>query len=203
MTRKNLAEKLAPCLYATSEFVNYCIPVIIEKLYSTHRIAKLDSMNLLRDSLETFGALQLQQYLSELWTILRKELMPVTDTEIADAALEAVISLIRVISETSCKDFVDKIIADTKPSLCDVQSSLYRPAEKLLETIAMVNKEICVQVVLAVVPVCIGQYTTNILQDDKIELIKTLNGVTKICFDHGFCIQGKCYINYWHHCEYI
>ncbi|XP_032684035.1 MMS19 nucleotide excision repair protein homolog isoform X2 [Odontomachus brunneus] len=191
LTRENLVEKLAPCLYATSDFVNYCIPIIIEKLYSTHRIAKLDSLNLLHESVQTFGALKLQQYLYDLWAALRKELMPVKDVEIADAALEAIVSLIRVIStnKISCKDFVDKIIADTKPSLCNVQLSLYKPAEKLLETIATISKEICIQVVLAIIPVCIGQYSTNISWDDKIELIKTLNGVMKVCFDHRFCIQ--------------
>lgn len=193
LRREDLSEKLAPCLYAASDFANHCIPLIIEKLYSTHRVAKLDSLHLLCDSVQTFGALKLQQYLCELWTALRKEVMPVKDVEITNAALEAIMSLIRVISTTeiSCKDFVDKIITDTKPSLCDVQLSLYRPAEKLLETIATINKETCVQVMLAVIPLCIGQYFTNISWDDKIELIETLNGIMKICSDHGLCIQGK------------
>ncbi|XP_014487511.1 PREDICTED: MMS19 nucleotide excision repair protein homolog [Dinoponera quadriceps] len=191
LRREDLAEKLAPCLYATSEFTNHCVPLIIEKLYSTHKVAKLDSLNLLRDSVQTFGALKLQQYLYELWTALRKEVMPVKDIEIADAALEAITSLIRVIStaEIFCKDFIDKIITDTKPSLCNVQFGLYRPAKKLMETIGTVNKETCMQVLLAIVPLYIGQYSTNISWDDKTELIETLNGIMKICSDHGICIQ--------------
>lgn len=193
LRRNDLVEKLAPCLYATSEFVDHCIPLIIEKLYSTHRVAKLDSLNLLRDSVQTFGALKLQQYLYELWTVLRKEVIPVKDIEIAHAALEAIVSLIKVMSTTeiACKDFVNKIIIDTKPSLCNIQLSLYKPAEKLLETIATVNKETCIQVMLAVIPLCIGQYSTNISWDDKSELIETLNSVMKICSDHGLCIQGE------------
>lgn len=197
MTREDLAKNLAPCLYVIPEFADYCIPLIIDKLYSTHRIAKLDSLNLLREGVQTFGLLKVKLYLPELWTILKKEIMPGKDVEIKDAASEAITSLIKVISidEAVCKNFIDTIIIDIKVSLCDVQLSLYRPAQKFLETIAIISKTICVQILQVVIPLCIGQYSTRNSSNDKITLIETLNNFVKICSYYGFCIQGKLHYN--------
>lgn len=193
MTRKDLADRLAPCLYATPEFADYCIPLVIDKSYSSLRVAKLDSLNLLRDGVRTFGLPKVQSHLPELWTTMRKEVMSGRDAEIKDAALEAIAHLIRVISvsEAVCKDFIDKIIVDTRSSLCDVQLSLYKPTEKLLETIATVGRATCVQILQVVIPLCVGQYSTKISPNDKIVLIETLNNFMKICSDYEFCIQGE------------
>lgn len=193
VTRKDLADRLAPCLYATPEFADYCVPLIIDKLYSTLRVAKLDSLSLLRDGVQTFGLPKVQSHLSELWTTLRKEVMPGRDIEIRDIALEALIRLIRVISvnEIVRTDFIEKIIVDTKSSLCDMQLSLYKPAEKILETIATVNKTACVQILQVIIPLCIEQYMTKVSSNDKIVVIETLNTFMKICLNYELCIQGE------------
>lgn len=191
VTREDLAEKLVPCLCAVPEFADYCLPLILDKSYSTLRVAKLDSLNLLRESVQTFGLSKIESYLPDLWTTLKKEIVPGRDVEIRDVALQAMTSLIRVtsIEENICKNFIDKIIADIKSSLCDVQLSLYRPVQTLLETIATINKTICVQILQVVVPLCIGQYSTKNSLNDKIALIETLNNFMKICSNYDFCIQ--------------
>lgn len=136
---------------------------------------------------------KIESYLPDLWTTLKKEVIPGRDVEIRDAALQAITSLIKVITvdETVCKNFIDKIIVDVKSSLCDVQFSLYRPAQTLLETIAAINKTICVQILQMVIPLCIGQYSTKNSLNDKIALIETLNNLMKICSYYDFCFQGK------------
>lgn len=191
VTREDLAKRLAPCLCVIPEFADYCIPLIIDKLYSTHRIAKLDSLNLLREGVQTFELLKVKSHLSELWTILKKEIMSEKDVEIKDAALEAITSLIKIISvdEAVCKNFINQIITDIKFALSDVQLSLYRSAQRLLETIAVISKTVCVQILQIVIPLCIGQYSTKNSSTDKIALIEILNNFVKICSHHGFCIQ--------------
>ncbi|XP_011871479.1 PREDICTED: MMS19 nucleotide excision repair protein homolog [Vollenhovia emeryi] len=191
VSREDLAEKLAPCLCAVPEFADYCLPLIIDKSCSTLRVAKLDSLNLLRESVQTFELSKIKPYLSDLWAILMKEIVPGRDVEIRDTALRATASLIKVTSvdETVCKQFIDKIITDTKSSLCDVQLSLYRPVQTLLETIAAVNKTICVQILQVVIPLCIGQYSTKNSLNDRIALIETLNSFMKICSNYDFCVQ--------------
>jgi DNA repair/transcription protein MET18/MMS19 len=193
VTREDLANKLAPCLCATPEFADHCISLIIDKLYSTFKVAKLDSLYLLRESVQIFEPSRIKQYLPELWTILKKEFLSEKNIEIKDAALETITSIIKSLlnDEIICKDFLNKIITDIKSLLYDGQLSLYKPAQKLLETIAKINKAICVQILQAVVPLCIQQHSTKILLNDKIILIETLNSFMKICSNYEFCIQGK------------
>lgn len=193
ISREDLAEKLAPCLCAIPEFADYCLPLIIDKSYSTFKVAKLDSLNLLRESVQTFGLSKIESHLPNLWVILKREIVPGRNVEMRDAALQAMTSLIEVISvdETVCKNFIDKIITDTKASLCDVQLSLYKPVQMLLETIATINQTICVQILQVVIPLCIGQYCTKNSLNDKITLIQMLNNFMKICSNYNFCIQGK------------
>ncbi|XP_018400128.1 PREDICTED: MMS19 nucleotide excision repair protein homolog [Cyphomyrmex costatus] len=191
VTREDLAEKLAPCLCAVPEFADYCLPLIIDKSYSTLKVAKLDSINLLHESVQIFGLSKIKSYLPDLWTTLKKEIIPGRDIELRDSALQAITSLIKVISvdKTVCKNFIDNIITDTKSSLCDVQLSLYRPVQILLETIAAINKTTCVQILQIVIPLCIGQYSTKNSLNDKIALIETLNNLMEICSRHDFCFQ--------------
>ncbi|KOC63670.1 MMS19 nucleotide excision repair protein like protein [Habropoda laboriosa] len=191
ITRDDLAEKLAPCLCAVPEFAEFCIPLIINKLFSSLRVAKLDSLSLLHKGVQTFGVKGLKQHLAELWPALRKEVMPGGDLELKNASLKAVMSVIEVISSDTklCEDFIDSIIKDTKSSLYVVQQSLFRPSVKLLECVAMVNKESCTQVLKVIVPVLCGQYSTKTSTNDKVILIETLNNFIKIASDNKFHIK--------------
>lgn len=194
-----MAEKLAPCLCAVPEFAEFCIPLIIEKLLSNLKIAKLDSLSLLCKSLKTFGVNGIKIYLTELWIILRKEIIPGGDLELKNASLKAVTTIIDTISSDVevRESFINDITTDLKSSLYDVQLSLFRPSVKILECVAMINKDSCIQVLKAIVPVFLGQYSTKTAIVDKVILIETLNSFIKIASDHTFTIKGK-YIFYIH-----
>lgn len=47
ITRNELASSLARCLTCIEEFSNFCIPLALQKLESSLKIAKLDSLYLL------------------------------------------------------------------------------------------------------------------------------------------------------------
>jgi DNA repair/transcription protein MET18/MMS19 len=47
ITRDDLAAALLPCLIASPAFTEFCIPLLIEKLDSQLRVAKLDSLRVL------------------------------------------------------------------------------------------------------------------------------------------------------------
>lgn len=139
----------------------------------------------------------LEPYLTELWSIIRKEVMPGGDSEIKNTALKALSALIEVISadEKVHETFIEKILTDTKISLCDVQLSLFRPVENLLESVAMVNKQTCIYVLRVIVPICLGQYSTKNSLMDKIIIMDTLNNFMKITADLGFSIKSMYLIN--------
>lgn len=192
-----MAEKLAPCLCAVPEFAEFCIPLIIEKLLSNLKIAKLDSLSLLCKSIKTFGVNGIKIYLTELWIILRKEIIPGGDLELKNASLKAVTTIIDTISSDVevRESFINDITTDLDSSLYDVQLSLFRPSVKILECVAVINKESCIQVLKAIVPIFLGQYSTKTAIVDKVILIETLNNFIKTASDHGFTIKGK-YILY-------
>ena len=191
ITREDLAEKLAPCLCAVPEFACHCIPLILDKLFSNVKVAKMDSLNLLCKGVQTFGVKGLKHYLTELWSALKKEIIPTGDIEIRNASLKATVSIIEVVSIDTelCKSFIDNIITDAKSSLYDVQLSLFGSSVKLLESVAIVNKESCTQVLQTIVPLCLGQYSTKTTVTDKIILVNTLNNFIKVTNDHSFNIK--------------
>ncbi|XP_031843171.2 MMS19 nucleotide excision repair protein isoform X1 [Nomia melanderi] len=192
ITRDDLAEKLAPCLCAIPQFAEFCIPLITDKLFSNLKVAKLDSMNLLCKGIQTFGIKGIESHLTELWSALRKDIMPGVDLELKNASFKTVTAIIELISSNTklCESFIDSIITDMKSSLYDVQLSMFRPAVKILECVATVNKESCVHVLKVIVPLCLGQYSVKTSIPDKIILIETLNGFIKISSEHGFHINS-------------
>lgn len=188
-----MAEKLAPCLCAIPEFAEFCIPLIIDKLFSNLKIAKMDSLNLLCKATPIFGVKGLEPHLTELFIALKKEIIPGADLELKNASLKAVVSLIETISSDVklCKSFIDDIITNVNLSMYDVQLSLFRPTVKLLECVAMVNKESCTEILKVIVPLSLGQYSTDISIINKVILIETLNTFIKIASDYGFTIKGE------------
>lgn len=191
-----MAEKLAPCLCAIPEFAEFCIPLIIDKLFSNLKIAKMDCLNLLCKGTPIFGVKGLEPHLTELFIALKKEIIPGADLELKNASLKAVISLIETISSNVklCKSFIDDIITNVNLSMYDVQlirPTLFRPTIKLLECVAMVNKESCTEILKVIVPLSLGQYSTDISIINKVILIETLNTFIKIASDYGFTIKGE------------
>ncbi|XP_043268206.1 MMS19 nucleotide excision repair protein [Venturia canescens] len=190
ITREDLADALAPCLYAIPEFAEFCLPHVMEKLDSDRKVAKIDSLNLLIRGVSTFGSKGLKHHVDDLWPLLKKEVMSVTDQEINKLALKTVNEVVKAIAddEELRKHFVEKIFTDTRWSLCDVQLSLYWPAEKLLESVAKTEIKSCTQVLLEIVPLCLGQYSTKTSINDKVNLMETLNNFIKICSEFNFNI---------------
>lgn len=175
----------------------------MDKLDSDRKIAKLDSLSLLSKGASTFGSNGFKHHLDEIWPLLKKEIMSGSDQDVKTAALSAVSEVVKAIADDDeiRRNFVEKIFTDTRWSLCDVQLSLYWPAEKLLEAVARTEKNSCIQVLLEVVPLCLGQYSTKTSQSDKVTLMETLNNFIKISTDFGFTIGGKNreYIHCKHH----
>lgn len=182
---------MASCLCAVPEFAEYCMPIILEKLDSSVKVAKLDSLNLLCKGVYTFGVNGLKEHLTELCSWLRKEIVSGDDLDVKNASLKALACLIEVISSDAKlrESCIDGIIKDVKPSLYEAQLNLFKPSVKLLESIATVNKESCVQGLKVIVPLCLGQYSTKTSMIDKIIFIETLNTFIKIAVDHGFNIK--------------
>ncbi|KAF7991361.1 hypothetical protein HCN44_002923 [Aphidius gifuensis] len=192
VTREQLSNGLENCLSAIPEFAEFCLPLIIDKLSSNVKLAKIESLRLLSKSSSVFGAEGLKEHLAELWPLIRAELLPGNDQEIKIAGLFALENITKALAEDKniFEKFVSLVIIDVKSSLSDIELSLFDPAEKILKTIAKSCEESCTQVLAVFVPMLLAQYTTKTTIVDKAKLIESLNGFINIAATHGLAISS-------------
>lgn len=113
ITREDLASGLSSCLTSTPKLSAECLPMILEKLDSSLKTAKLDSYKLLQKCCDRVDAEHLEPNLSLLWKIMQRDLLPPMDDAIqqqALLALTAVISTLSSSTETALNAFLDDVI---------------------------------------------------------------------------------------------
>lgn len=76
ITREDLANSLKATFACTPIFAPYCIPLLLEKLSSSLRRAKLDALNYLGHCGLAYGAKALKEYTVAVWDALKAELLP-------------------------------------------------------------------------------------------------------------------------------
>lgn len=188
-----MAEALAPCLCAIPEFAEFCLPLLVEKIGSNLKVAKLDSFSVLSQGAVPFGVKGLEPHLREIWQVLQREIMQNDDCVVRSSALRTTTSLMKVLTadKGACNNFVDEIIANAKWTLCNAPTSVIKNAEELLEAVAMSSKEMCVQVICAVVPLCLLQYTSKNNLEEKLFLMDTFNSFILIASKYGLSIKSE------------
>ncbi|XP_033219527.1 MMS19 nucleotide excision repair protein homolog isoform X2 [Belonocnema kinseyi] len=191
ITREDLAEALAPCLCAIPEFAEFCLPLLVEKIGSNFKVAKLDSLNVLSQGAVTFGVKGLEPHLREIWQALQREIMQNDDCVVRSFALRTTTSLMKVLKEdkVACCNFVDEIIANAKWTMCNARTSVIKNAKELLKAVAMSSEEMCAQVIRAVLPLCLLQYTSKNNLEEKLFLMDTFNSFILIASEYGLSIK--------------
>lgn len=112
ITREDLSEGLSHCLTATPKLSSESLTLILEKLDSTLKVAKIDSYKLLQRCCKNLNAVHLETFIETLWKIMLRDLIPVMDACIQSEALKALSSVISAISnsETILNKFLDDVI---------------------------------------------------------------------------------------------
>ncbi|XP_067646564.1 MMS19 nucleotide excision repair protein [Eurosta solidaginis] len=131
ISRDNLATKLADCLVASPEFVEWIVPLALEKLGSDLVVAKLDSLELLRKSALKFSVKSLSQHFDVIWTALKNEIFPGGDnTDIVSAGLfllRTILEQAKSLPEIS-NSYQTTVLGTILPHLGDVNQRLYNPS---------------------------------------------------------------------------
>eukprot|EP00906_Rhabdomonas_costata_P007993 RCo011412 len=104
ITSEELKEKLKECMTAP-EFAAYCIPFLTSKLPSPTQQTKLDCLDVLKECASRYGPLRLAPYCTELWKVLRLEIISesLEEDKTVLAALFACLSSILAVVGT-CPD---------------------------------------------------------------------------------------------------
>ncbi|KAI8421894.1 hypothetical protein MSG28_009825 [Choristoneura fumiferana] len=188
VSRQDLADELGPCLCAIPEFGEQCLILLIDKLDSTLRTAKMDSLKLLALSCRTFKAEAYGPFLKALWSSLNREISHKTDDELKMSAHEALSTLIAKLATSANTDqvfenFIKGILISMQTAIAESTTvAQLVQATKVLLTTANASKESCVIVTKAMIPAALAYYELNPspkLQIATLDFLGDLNDITK------------------------
>ncbi|KAG5892829.1 hypothetical protein JTB14_032423 [Gonioctena quinquepunctata] len=161
ITREALAEALCPCLCAIPDFGEHCIPLALEKLDSSLEIAKIDSLQLLKE-------------------IFNNNCAPGIKTE----CLRTLSDVINKISQDDefeqYKDVLKNIIDTLKGNLLP-ESKLFGSSAQVLVHAALGSRNASNYVAEEIVPLLMNIYLMAGNPDQKTVMLKALVDMTK-CF---------------------
>ncbi|XP_014088855.2 MMS19 nucleotide excision repair protein [Bactrocera oleae] len=131
ISRDELAAKLSDCLVASPEFIEWLVPLALDKLESDLIEAKLDSLELLRKAAVNFTTKSISDHFDVIWTSLKSEIFPgAGNSDIVSAGLV----LLRTILEQAYKtpdishSYQTKVLGTILTHLSDVNQRLYNPS---------------------------------------------------------------------------
>ncbi|XP_047024879.1 MMS19 nucleotide excision repair protein homolog [Helicoverpa zea] len=164
VTRDDLANALAPCLCAIPEFGDSCIILLIEKLDSELRLAKIDSLKLLVESCNTFTPQSYSPFLRALWSSISREMSHKTDDELKLIAHDALSALIGKMATTANTDmafenFLKGILISAQTTIAEATTvAQFVKGAKVLLTAANASDQSCATITRAMVPATVAYY---------------------------------------------
>lgn len=161
ITREALAEVLAPCLCAIDDFASDCIGLALEKLGSSMRIAKLDSLNVLKMGCGVFSEESFLLHSTELWASIQKEVYSASgDYEIESLALDTLSAIVSRISSSNTDTFKALLsnITDTSKLNLRPDAKLFSATGKILEAVTKSSKVSAEHVIKQCIPLMMNTY---------------------------------------------
>lgn len=151
--------------------------MIIDKLNSSLKIAKYDSLNLLTESCKTFDVSIYEQHSHDIWNILQKETLNSSEPEIEEASLNCISAIINRLSLSEN----NKLFKQTVHNLYDTlkgnlrpETKLFLPSSKILIAVARASKESCDMIVQPTVALLLNHYNLTKDRNQKEILFRTL-----------------------------
>lgn len=161
-----MAHALSPCLCAVPEFAEFCLPLVIDKLSSSLKIAKYDSLNLLTESCKVFGVTHFQQHSHDIWNLLQKESLSSSDSDVEEASLNAISAVINKLSFNEDKTFFNETVDnlyDTLRGNLKPDTKLFLSSSKILLATTRASKESCKKIAPPVVELLLNHF--NLTRD--------------------------------------
>ncbi|KAL1491561.1 hypothetical protein ABEB36_012139 [Hypothenemus hampei] len=154
VAREDLAKGLGACLTATPDFGELAISLALEKLDSTLRIAKEDSLGLLRMGCKNFDYETYYKYSIELWSQIQKEIFSNSDIELRHYCLETLMEIIRKLSLGDEKNFENLIydITDTLQGNLLPESKLFLQSFYILNSVAKASSSSSLIIIKKILP---------------------------------------------------
>ncbi|KAL9890482.1 MMS19 nucleotide excision repair protein [Glossina fuscipes fuscipes] len=135
ITRDDLAAKLTKCLVASPDFIEWAIPLALEKLESELIVAKCDSLELLYQGALNFPCDRIEAQFETIWLALKAEVFPGSEhTTVVDAALRAVSCFLEQAAKANISishNYQTMLLGTILTHLSDVSQRLFEPAARI------------------------------------------------------------------------
>uniref|UniRef100_A0A673GQF8 MMS19 nucleotide excision repair protein n=1 Tax=Sinocyclocheilus rhinocerous TaxID=307959 RepID=A0A673GQF8_9TELE len=169
ITQEELVLSLRAVLTGTSQFAEFLLPLIIEKLDSDIQSAKVDSLQTLAACGLTYSHKELAKFLPGLWSSIQREVFQTASEGVESAGLSALSALVSCLSrsvlnsdsEDVLQVFLSLVLQDCQHHLCEPDLKLVWPSAKLLQAAAGASYRASLIVSAAVIPALLEQYNNE------------------------------------------
>ncbi|XP_053307203.1 MMS19 nucleotide excision repair protein homolog [Spea bombifrons] len=187
ITRQDLILGLRAVLASTPRFAEFLLPLLIEKMDSDIQSAKLDSFQTLIAACAVYEQKDLKEFLSGLWSSIRREVFQTASEKIEAEGLTALKALCACLSRSvlgpdseDCLDsFLNSILQDCKHHLCEPDMKLVWPSAKLLQAATGSSSRACHKVMSSVLPLLLEQYTQHAQSSHRRTILEMTLGFLK------------------------
>ncbi|XP_073239400.1 MMS19 nucleotide excision repair protein homolog isoform X2 [Porites lutea] len=200
--KDDLVSSLRKCLASTNQFAPFCLPLLMEKLSSDITDAKIDSLLTLSACLEVYQSTYLLEYLESLWTAIKSVVFYPTNSELEEASLTAVTSIVKNLStsiEENARDkyeeFLDTIHRDCG-HLTGSDVKLMRSSGKILQAAALGAEPACRIIIESTFPLLLEQFKGDVEIAHKKNFISTITNLLKAAKVFHRQADGSPVLNY-------
>lgn len=178
ITRDGLAKKLDNCLLGCRDFIEPALVLALEKLETELKVAKLDSLRMIRNCALKFGCKEIEQRFDNIWMGLKQELMPGQNDDVIRAGLEAVSAIVKEAREEPVrKNIFTVIFSSIAVSMCDVNLRLFYPAVRIAHAVGNATPEAATYIGDKVAPIFLRQLSD--CEEENGDKRRTLLGLLK------------------------
>nr|XP_033796667.1 MMS19 nucleotide excision repair protein homolog isoform X2 [Geotrypetes seraphini] len=188
ITREDLIVSLRAVLASTPSFAEFLLPLLIEKMDSDVQSAKVDSLQTLNASCAIYGQKELKEFLSSLWSSIRREVFQTASERIETEGLSALHTLCQSLSrsvvgsdgEDLLDSFLNCVLQDCKHHLCEPDMKLVWPSAKLLQAAAGASYRSCYKITTSILPLLLEQYNQHTQSSQRRTIVEMLLGFLKL-----------------------
>lgn len=179
ITRDVLAGKLGRCLLGCEDFIEPALVLALEKLETQLKVAKMDSLVMIRNCALKFGCKEIEEKFDNIWMTMKQELLPGQNDDVVKAALETVGVIVREAKEDQIRTNILTVSFNSIAiSMCDINLRLFYPAVTVAHALGSASPESAVFIGEKVAPIFLRQLK-DCGEEDNEEKTKTLLGLLK------------------------
>ncbi|XP_055351288.1 MMS19 nucleotide excision repair protein homolog [Paramacrobiotus metropolitanus] len=200
--RDTLVIGLRRCLTIAPQFAKFLLPLLLEKLMSDLKDAKVEALKTLTACCNSEPPRDvILEHLPVLWPAVRKEILTATSDSIEEAALEALTAVTRYLAsgvqqgKNGVDAFVATVIKDVDPYLRKPELQLQQSTGKILRAISLGSSNACSAIATSVLPNGVKLYMDQVQPESRLAIVSVmtlqLRTMAEIPSGHIFTVPDK------------